>query len=283
MCRLKKREKLETTYHVSSLTCLLTAMCNDTHLQHSSTALASISMLYSTSGGGSHTSSTDASIFRSCWKVGVVLGALDVSILGVSERLSCTGDDDAILDDSILADVGVPIRWWSEGLGLVRLHATGDDDCFMWTFSAVVDTAQFIVITLLAVVFMVVSWRFDGENGPELSVLVEFWLDTELLMPCVALTDSSSFTSSSSLLEPKCLSRSSASDVAMSFCDSRACSSWSLTANSFDEGELGGKAWWYDAGSWGCGVLDEGVLVDEIWNHKFTFSSNSTLYGVKQF
>jgi hypothetical protein len=62
------------------------------------------------------------------------------------------------------------------------------------------------------------------------------------------------------------LSRSSASDVAMSFCDSRACSSWSVTANSFDDGELGGKAWWYDTGSWGCGVLEEGVLV-EICNH----------------
>jgi hypothetical protein len=78
------------------------------------------------------------------------------------------------------------------------------------------------------------------------------------------------------------LSRSSASDVAISFCDSRACSSWSLTGNSFDEGELDGKAWWYDAGSCGCGVLDEGVLVDEICNHKLAFSSNSTLYEVKR-
>lgn len=254
---------------------------SDTHLQDSSTALASISMLYSISGRGSHTSSTDASIFRSCRKVGVVLWTLDASSLGVSEHLSCTGDD-AILDDSKLAGVGVPICWWSRGFGLVRLHATGDGDCFIWTLSTVVDTAQFIVITLLVVVFIVVSWRFEGENGPELSVLVEFWLDTELTMPCVAVADSSSFTSRSSLLEPNCLSRSSASDVAISFCDSRACSSWSLTGISFDEGELDGKEWWYDTGSWDCGVVDEGVLVDEICNNKLTVSSNSTLNKVKQ-
>lgn len=247
-------------------------MCKDTYLHDSSTALASMSILYSISGGGSHTSSTDASIFRSCRNVGAVLWTADVSSLGVSERLSCTGDEDVILDDSRLVDVGVPIRWWSEGFGLVRLLTIeGDDDCFMWTFSTVVDTAEFIVITLLAVVFMVASWRFDGENGPELSVFVEFWLDTELIMPCVAVTASSSLTSKSSLLEPKCLSRSSASDVAISFCDSKACSSWSLTGNSFDEGELGGKAWWYETGSWGCGVLDEGVLVDEICNHIVCF------------
>jgi hypothetical protein len=61
--------------HTSFLTTYLlkSATCKDTYLHDSSTALASMSILYSISGGGSHTSSTDASIFRSCRNVGVVL------------------------------------------------------------------------------------------------------------------------------------------------------------------------------------------------------------------
>ena len=91
-----------------------------------------------------------------------------------------------------------------------------------------------VVVVEVVVVTVVLTGdvsKFEGENGPELNVLLLF---------CGA--GSSSFTSSSSPPEPKCLSRSSARDVAMSFWDNKACSSWSLTANSFDDGELGGKA-----------------------------------------
>ena len=176
---------------------------DETHLQDSRTALASISVLYSISGEGSHISSTDTSICKS---------VLVTSCFTASASLA------------------------GEGFGLVT-DVTSVGVVLGFTVTVSGDVTVAVVVLVEITVLAGDASRFEGENGPELRVLL------------FCGVGSSSLTSSSSPPEPKCLSRSSARDVAMSFWDNKACSSWSLTANSFDDGELGGKAWWYETDS----------------------------------
>lgn len=195
-----------------------------------------MSMLNSVSGWESHiweNSRTAASTFNSCFKVGVILWLFKTTGSGlVSALISCGGD---------ITGVGV-VAFFCSDFGLVSEVTIGEEG--FTVVESVVETDE-LTVTVVVPEVVVLSCKLEGEKGPELNVFEFCWAGTEVVGTDGADTGSSTFTSKSSFPEPKCFKRSSAKEVAISFCDRRACSSWSLTASSLAEGEFAcGNVWW---------------------------------------